>query len=115
TSLPFNNSSPAGHLEARLRRAENDSQARNPHETKSHERTEFLVTRNQGKHPDRGCAKASHDDRISGRGELDRASPQKMCEKFWTLSLFVPFRNTDMGMMLNRKTGTPFFPVRRKS
>ena len=76
---------------------------------------EFLVTRNQGKHPDRGCAKASHDDRISGRGELDRASPQKMCEKFWTLSLFVPFRNTDMGMMLNRKTGTPFFLVRRKS
>ena len=73
-------------LEARPRRAENDSQARNPHETKSHERTEFLVTRNQGKHPDRGCAKASHDDRISGRGELDRASPKKMCEKFWTLS-----------------------------
>ena len=69
-----------------LLRAENDSRARNPHETKSHERTEFLVTRNQGKHPDRGCAKASHDDRISGRGELDRASPKKMCEKFWTLS-----------------------------
>ena len=69
-----------GHLEAGLRRAENDSQTRNPHETKSHERTEFLVTRNQGKHPDRGCAKASHDDRISGRGELDRASPKK-CAK----------------------------------
>ena len=48
----------------------------------------LLVTRNQSKHPDRGCAKASHDGRISGRGELDRASPQKMCEKFWTLSLF---------------------------
>ena len=68
------------------RRAENDSQTRDPHETKSHERTEFLVARNQSKHPDRGCAKASHDDRISGRGELDRASPKKMCEKFWTLS-----------------------------
>ena len=92
TSLPFNNSAPAGHLEARPRRAENDSQARNPHETKSHERTEFLVTRNQGKHPDRGCAKASHDDRISGRGELDRASPKKMYEKFWTLSLSEEFR-----------------------
>ena len=44
------------------------------------------MTRNQGKHPDRGCAKASHDDRISGRGELDRASLKKMCEKLWTLS-----------------------------
>ena len=48
----------------------------------------LLVTRNQSKHPDRGCAKASHDGRISGRGELDRASPKKMCEKFWTLSHF---------------------------
>ena len=61
------------------RRAENDSQTRDPHETKSHERTEFLVARNQSKHPDRGCAKASHDDRISGRGKLDRASPPKKC------------------------------------
>ena len=42
--------------------------------------TEFLVTRNQSKHPDRGCAKASHDGRISGRGEPDRAS-QKKCAK----------------------------------
>ena len=46
----------------------------------------LLVTRNQSKHPDRGCAKASHDGRISGRGEFNRASPKKMCEKFWTLS-----------------------------
>ena len=66
--------------------------AGSPHETKSHARTEFLVTRNQSKHPDRGCAKASHDGRISGRGELDRASPKKMYEKFWTLSLSEEFR-----------------------
>ena len=64
-----------------LRRAENAPQARNPHETKSHEWTEFLVTRNQSKHPDRGCAKASHDGRISGRGELDRASLKKNVRK----------------------------------
>ena len=63
------------------RRAENDSQTRDPHETKSHERTEFLVARNQSKHPDRGCAKASHDGRISGRGEFNRASPQKNVRK----------------------------------
>ncbi len=71
-----------------LRRAENDAQVRNLHETKSHEWTGFLVTRNQSKHSYRECAKASHDVRISDRGELDRASPQKMCEKLWTLSLF---------------------------
>ena len=82
-----------GHLEARPRRAENDSQARNPHETKSHERTEFLVTRNQGKHPDRGCAKASHDDRISGRGELDRASPQKNVRKILDVIKFGSVKN----------------------
>ena len=59
-----------------LRHAENDSQAWN-----SHEWTEFLVTRNQSKHPDRRGAKASHDGRISGKGELDWASPKK-CAKF---------------------------------
>ena len=64
-----------------LRSAENDLQARNPHETKSHEWTEFLVTRNQRKHPDRECAKASHDGRISGRGEIDWASPPKNVRK----------------------------------
>ena len=52
----------------------------------------LLVTRNQSKHPDRGCAKASHDGRISGRGEFNRASPKKMCEKFWTLSSKHPDR-----------------------
>ena len=41
----------------------------------------LLVTRNQSKHPDRGCAKASHDGRISGRGEFNRASPQKNVRK----------------------------------
>ena len=44
------------------------------------------------KHPDRGCVKASHDGRISGRGEFNRASPKKMCEKFWTLSSKHPDR-----------------------
>ena len=61
--------------------------AGSPHETKSHERTEFLVTRNQGKHPDRGCAKASHNGRISGWGKLDRASPPKNMRK--TLGVIV--------------------------
>ena len=73
------------------RRAENDSQTRDPHETKSHERTEFLVARNQSKHPDRGCAKASHDGRISGRGELDRASPQKNVRKILDVIIFFCF------------------------
>ncbi|MDY5487156.1 MAG: hypothetical protein SPF94_10565 [Desulfovibrio sp.] len=41
----------------------------------------LLVTRNQSKHPDRGCAKASHDGRISGRGEFNRASPPKNVRK----------------------------------
>ena len=41
----------------------------------------LLVTRNQSKHPDRGCAKASHDGRISGRGEFNRASPKKNVRK----------------------------------
>ena len=97
--LPFNNSAPAGHLEARgapkMIRRRGILMRR-----KSHGRTEFLVSRNQGKHPDRGCAKASPDDRISGRGELDRASPKKMCEKFWTISkiesgLRIPFYFAD--------------------
>ena len=43
-------------------------------------------------------AKASHDDRISGRGELDRASPKKMCEKFWTLSIRALPQNLALGM-----------------
>ena len=75
----------------------NAPQTRNPHETKSHEWTEFLVTGNQSKYPARGCAKASHDVRISGRGELDQASPQKMCDKLWTFrnsSFFTSVVNT---------------------
>ena len=82
------------------RRAENDSQTRNPHETKSHERTEFLVTRNQGKHPDRGCAKASHDDRISGRGELDRASPKKCAKNSGRYRFSVPLKPWKIRLVL---------------
>ena len=75
------------------RRAENDSQTRDPHETKSHERTEFLVARTQSKHPDRGCAKASHDDRISGRGDFNRASPKKNVRK--NLDVILPKEGRD--------------------
>ena len=80
------------------RRADNDSQTRDPHETKSHERTEFLVTRNQGKHPDRGCAKASHDDRISGRGELDRASQKNVRKTLDVIHARPPDKETGYSM-----------------
>lgn len=58
--------------------AENVRQARNSHETKSHERARFLVTRNQQKHPDRGSIRTSHDGRISGSGELNWTSQKNV-------------------------------------
>jgi len=59
--------------------------AGSPHETKSHARTEFLVTRNQSKIRTVGARKPPIMAGFQAGENLTGRVPQKICEKLWAL------------------------------
>ena len=62
------------------RRAENDSQTRDPHETKSHERTEFLVTKTRVNIRTAGARKPPMMTGFQAEENLTERAPKK-CTK----------------------------------